>query len=332
MTGILKLKNQIKHYKWGSPDIIPGFLGIENKERFPFAEMWMGTHHAAPSLCEKDGKLFNLEEISGALPFLLKLIAVENPLSIQVHPDREQAKSGFLREEEIGLKIDDPKRNYKDQNQKNEILYALTPFTMMAGIKKTNDIISSYADASFDLRELMERLKELYPDDPSVHSTHCFNYITLKPGQAVFLPAKLPHFYISGFGIELMDNSDNVIRAGLTSKYVDENELNKVMDIEPFFPQIITPDNSPVFPYLFSGAAFSLTLIHSKEEEYIIGDTPAIGIVTEGSMRLLDKLYKKGESFFVPSDMNKLYLEGNFSLVLACRNDSCAALKKPGQG
>jgi len=133
---LYKLQNQIKHYEWGSKKLIPEFLNIENTKELPYAEMWMGTHNLSLSQTEADGRTVDLTEISGELPFLFKLLAVEQPLSIQAHPNKEQAEEGFNREESRGLSIKNPTRNYKDRNHKPEITCAITPFTLMAGFRE----------------------------------------------------------------------------------------------------------------------------------------------------------------------------------------------------
>ena len=144
MADIYKLDNQIKHYEWGSPDILPRFLGLENRDGFPWAEMWMGTHEGAPSQAEigENGKIrIDLKELAGGeLPFLFKLLAVEKPLSIQAHPNRSQAAEGFRRENEEGIPLESYTRNYKDPNHKPEILCALSPFTVMAGFRQPAEI------------------------------------------------------------------------------------------------------------------------------------------------------------------------------------------------
>jgi mannose-6-phosphate isomerase len=130
-----KLDNTVKHYAWGSPDRIPRLLGRENPEREPWAELWMGTHREGPSTTVLNGKTVALSELT-ELPFLLKFLAAETPLSIQAHPDLNQAREGFERENKAGIAPSDPKRNYKDPNHKPEILCALTPFTAMAGFRE----------------------------------------------------------------------------------------------------------------------------------------------------------------------------------------------------
>jgi len=137
---LYKLQNQVKHYEWGSPDLIPQFLNIENKKQDPCAEMWMGTYSHSLSKTDVDGRLVNLTDVSGELPFLFKLLAVEKPISIQAHPNKTQAEEGFNREESRGLSIKNPTRNYKDKNHKPEIMCALSPFTLMAGFREPDAI------------------------------------------------------------------------------------------------------------------------------------------------------------------------------------------------
>jgi len=294
MKKIYKLTNKFKYYEWGSLSFIPDFLGIAKDEKTPYAEMWMGTHRCAPSMIEENEKLINLEDKYGELPFLFKLIAVDSPLSIQVHPNEKQAIEGFQREEKKELQADDPKRCYKDRNKKNEIICALTPFTLLAGLKE-------------------ECNAEIY-------SPHHLNLITLQPGQAVFIPCGIPHTYIKGFGMELMNSSDNVIRGGLTNKYIDLIEFKKIINHHPYLPQIITPDSESYFNYPLSEICddFSLSMIHSDGKNLSLNQkNPAICLVTDGKLNIDNHCFKKGDSFYIENDYNELRLEGKFTLYMA---------------
>jgi mannose-6-phosphate isomerase len=95
----------------------------------------MGTHSEGPSTTVLEGKTVALSELV-ELPFLLKFLAAETPLSIQAHPDLNQAREGFERENKAGIPLSDPKRNYKDPSHKPEILCALNSFTAMAGFRE----------------------------------------------------------------------------------------------------------------------------------------------------------------------------------------------------
>jgi len=320
MIKIHKLQNQIKHYDWGSAKQIPDLLGIkDNDPEKPYAEMWMGTHPSAPSLAADSG--VSLKEISGELPFLLKLIAVEKPLSIQVHPNKEQAQEGFKRENDAGISIDSPLRNYKDRNEKNELICAITPFTIIAGFMEPNKIYASLGgDSLREQWDLVRKLESLFPHDVGVFSPLYLNIINLQPGQGLFLPAGTPHSYISGFGVELMTNSDNVIRGGLTSKHVDSDELKKISKPVPFIPQIITPCDEPLTCYPLTGENFSLYHIRGGKAVSFPNSGHSVCIVTEGELKTENQTFKKGESFYIPhcGKDAPLLLEGNFSLFAAC--------------
>ncbi|GBU27146.1 mannose-6-phosphate isomerase [Treponema sp. R8-4-B8] len=322
MTKIHKLQNKIKHYEWGSTRILPEFLGLakngNNDFKEPYAEMWLGTHPLGPSVTQVGGNSVSLKEISGELPFLLKLIAVEKPLSIQVHPNKKQARQGFERESEMGLEIESPVRNYKDQNNKSEIICAITPFTLMAGFKDIKEIYASLGAVSSEQTDLIKKLNSLYPQDSGVFSPLYLNLITLQPGQGLFIPPGVPHAYISGFGVELMTNSDNVIRGGLTHKHIDIDELKKIMPLVPFVPQVITPSDDTQVCYPLPGENFSLFYIHGGSvpfSECGVG----VFIVTEGELEIENQFFKKGESFYISHDKDApLLLKGNFSLFAAC--------------
>ena len=173
MSNILKLRNQVKHYEWGSTEMIPRFLGFQNAEGLPWAEMWMGTHRSAPSQVKsKSGKYVDLTEINGEpLPFLFKLLAACKPLSIQAHPNLAQAIEGFNQENASGIPIDSPHRNYKDSNHKPEILCAMSPFTVMAGFREPEQIaehLKAFLSAAPKLNEFfLPMLRALDAPSPS---------------------------------------------------------------------------------------------------------------------------------------------------------------------
>jgi mannose-6-phosphate isomerase len=140
MNGVYKLRNAIKHYEWGSAAYIPELLGLENGGRKPYAEMWMGTHPGGPSFAVSGTGEQPLSTVSGELPFLLKLLAAEKPLSIQAHPDEAQAKTGYAEENARRIPLDAPERSFKDPNHKPEIMCALTPFQALCGFRPTDEI------------------------------------------------------------------------------------------------------------------------------------------------------------------------------------------------
>ncbi|HVR18807.1 MAG TPA: mannose-6-phosphate isomerase, class I, partial [Polyangiaceae bacterium] len=116
------------------------------------AELWMGAHPAAPSVALTTSERSLLEltetepertlgaavlrEFQGRFPFLLKILAAAEPLSLQAHPTKEQAREGFAREEAAGIPRDAPNRNYRDANHKPELIAALTPFFALVGFRE----------------------------------------------------------------------------------------------------------------------------------------------------------------------------------------------------
>ena len=125
MPGIYSLKGTVKHYDWGGVSFIPSLLKIDNREKKPFAEYWMGTHPFGDSLVNTGGnELTPLSHIANAFPFLLKILDVKDMLSIQVHPSKAGAEEGFAKENTKGVPLDAPNRNYKDDNHKPELMVA----------------------------------------------------------------------------------------------------------------------------------------------------------------------------------------------------------------
>ena len=256
-----------QHYAWGDTSAIPDMVGQPVDGR-PWAEWWMGTHPLAPSTLD-DGA--PLQSVSGELPYLLKLMAAAQPLSLQTHPDRLQAAAGFKREEMLGIARDSPARTYRDAFAKPEMLCALTTFDTLCGFRPVDDTVSLLHELDahdlavvlqhekltttvtamyrneFDVTstiaacrkhdrveaELVNELADAYPGDPSVAVTLLLNRVLLGPGEAVFLGPGNLHAYLRGFGVEVMGNSDNVVRGGMTVKHVDVEELLDVLDFEP---------------------------------------------------------------------------------------------------
>ncbi len=131
---ILRLFGRVRTYDWGSPTAIYDLLG-EAPTGQPAAELWLGTHPGAPSQVETVGGLRPAADVVGPLPFLLKVLAAEKALSLQVHPDAARARTGFDDEESSGVPRDATRRRYRDRNHKPELLVALTPFRALAGVR-----------------------------------------------------------------------------------------------------------------------------------------------------------------------------------------------------
>jgi mannose-6-phosphate isomerase len=154
-----ELQNTVRHYPWGSRTVIPELLGEVTPADRPYAELWMGAHPDAPSVLSDGTPLDKAieqqsEALLGAdvrarfgdrLPFLLKVLAAEQPLSLQAHPTIEQAQAGFAAEEAAGVPRDDPTRTFKDRCHKPELLLALTPFEALCGFRPVEESLHCLA-------------------------------------------------------------------------------------------------------------------------------------------------------------------------------------------
>ena len=174
----LRLRNEVMHYAWGSHTALADLLGRAAPSAEPEAELWMGAHPSAPSRVQTDGGDVALDawiardpggvlgagvarRFDGRLPFLLKVLAVDRPLSIQAHPDLAQARAGFARENEAGIPLDAPLRCYRDENHKPELICALTPFRALNRFRETTEIVRGFrALGAADLDPLIDALAE----------------------------------------------------------------------------------------------------------------------------------------------------------------------------
>ncbi|MCL2467052.1 MAG: mannose-6-phosphate isomerase, class I [Micrococcales bacterium] len=296
-------------YAWGSSTEIQEIVGCDDPR---IAEAWFGAHPLAPS-SGPDGRSLDqfvsddprhalgegtVRRFGGVLPYLLKIIAADGALSLQVHPRLEAARAGFAAEEAAGIPRDAPRRNYRDPNHKPELVYALTRFEAMCGFRtprraaevlsglgtSLSDALSStlrdepsakgvrevftrlvtpeQAPAPDDVAQLVEAcrlrlesgspspradrtvvmLAAQFPGDPGVVTSLLLNPVTLRPGEALFIPAGGVHSYLHGLAVEVMASSDNVLRAGLTGKHVDVPEMLRNVDYVAAPPIRIAPE------------------------------------------------------------------------------------------
>lgn len=326
----LLLENPVQHYAWGSRTAIAELLGRAVPAPRPEAEMWMGAHPKAPSRIVDPPGLGRLDEallrdpvrllgrevcdrFGPELPFLFKVLAAAEPLSIQVHPGQQQAREGCQRENEAGIPIDAPHRNYKDPNHKPELVCALTSFVALHGFRPPAEIVRhlgslgipqvanvldrlARGEGSLALRALLAglltldaeesapvlrraaavtrrpgdqawewvgRLLEKHPGDMGALAPLYLNLVVLEPGQALYLDAGELHAYLHGTALELMANSDNVLRGGLTPKHVDVPELLDCLTFEPRPAGVVSPTRPQAGESVYATPAreFELALI-----------------------------------------------------------------------
>jgi mannose-6-phosphate isomerase len=155
---ISELSNVIQPYAWGSRRALAELRG-ESPSSTPEAELWMGAHPLAPSTLLTTGQTLEaaiaaapVEHLGSAitaqygerLPFLLKILAADEPLSLQAHPSIAQAVEGFAADEASGIALDAPVRNYKDQNHKPELLCALSEFWALCGFREVERTLALF--------------------------------------------------------------------------------------------------------------------------------------------------------------------------------------------
>ena len=171
-----RLTNAVKYYDWGSTSAIPAFLGTEPDGR-PVAEVWMGAHPSAPSwtggrslleMIESDPEGMLGERVTrehGArLPFLFKILAASRPLSLQVHPNREQAAAGFARENAASIPLAAPERSFHDDQHKPELILALTRFEGLCGFRSPRRVLELLEPLG---GPLADTVREVLLDDPT---------------------------------------------------------------------------------------------------------------------------------------------------------------------
>ncbi|UKK27285.1 mannose-6-phosphate isomerase [Enterobacter hormaechei] len=383
-----KLINSVQNYAWGSQTALTDLYGIANPDNLPMAELWMGAHPKSSSKIEDaSGQVRSLRDVIdadkaallgdkvanrfGELPFLFKVLCADQPLSIQVHPNKQASEIGFAKENAAGIPLDAAERNYKDPNHKPELVFALTPFLAMNAFCEFSDIISLLqpvagahnAIAHFLENPTAEALSELfasllnmqgeekshalavlkaalssqkgepwdtirviaefYPDDSGLFSPLLLNVVKLNPGEAMFLFAETPHAYLNGVALEVMANSDNVLRAGLTPKYIDIPELvaNVKFVAKPAAELLTQPVKNGAeldFPIPVDDFAFSLHDL-SADETAIAQESAAILFCVEGEATLhkgSERLVlKPGESAFVAANESPVSVSGTGRLA-----------------
>lgn len=264
-----------RHYDWGDTESIPKLFGLDPDGR-PWAEMWFGTHHLAPSHLDRpDGPA--LSDVVGEMEMLVKILAAARPLSLQTHPTIAQAIDGYEREERAGIAITAFERMYKDRSDKPEILVALTDFEALCGFKPASESVTMFESMGWhDEAEVLAsggiehylawsfartdqpsldrcppwltQVARLHPSDPGLRVAPLLHHVVLRPGQALSLPAGNLHAYLSGCGLEVMNSSDNVVRAGFTSKHIDVAELLAILDTTPMADPVSDPDSDGRYP------------------------------------------------------------------------------------
>jgi mannose-6-phosphate isomerase len=353
------LEGVVQPYAWGGQLFIPELLGRSAEAGKPAAEYWLGVHPGGPSrilldgsartslpdLIRSDPQRYLGERVLADfenLPFLLKVLDVEGMLSIQVHPTREGAREGFVRENALGIPLDAPQRNYRDENHKPEVMVALGEFwllhgfrcdveSVLASVPELSGLADIFREGGIEglyrhvmelpqeavdalLLPLAQRIVPQYlqgrldksssdfwagrilagsaPDfrniDRGVFSIYFFNVVHMHAGQAIFQGAGIPHAYLEGRNVELMSNSDNVLRAGLTPKHVDIPELMRHTSFEPVVPTVM--DGLPEgaykrYPCPVPDFSIDTLDLRAGDSQELLAEGPEIWLQMSGRVR-----------------------------------------------
>jgi mannose-6-phosphate isomerase len=369
--GVLAIDGVVRDYAWGSRTAIQRLAGLPEDGR-PIAELWFGAHPDGPSGVPEHGASLDaliagdpdamlgpnaVSQFGPRLPFLLKLLAADRALSIQVHPNRAQAMAGFAAEDAAGIPRDAPGRNYRDPNHKPELLCALTPFEALCGFRPVADTLMLLdALALPELGFLARRLRgpdplraafiELldlddpgalvaavarratpdgplrpvwlavqdFPGDVGVLLTLLLNHVRLEPGEAIYLGAGTVHCYLRGLGVEIMANSDNVLRCGLTPKHVDVAELVRITDLtELADPRWAASDDGFRVPV----PDFRLRPVDVDGEHPLTDAGPCIVLCHAGEVDVGGIAITPGHSVFVPAGATGVVLRGTGRVFVA---------------
>ena len=373
--NIVKIRGVVKNYAWGNRDFIPSLIGGYDGQ--PQAELWLGGHPSGDadvngerlsSFIFENREYLGSEDwakYSGRLPFLMKVLAIEKPLSLQCHPSSAQAELGWKREEVLrkaGKEV-----SYQDDNEKCEMILALSPISALCGFRSIDEIradlshvipssyeavikpfsdslehlfkslfsldkplkdsiltelgsaISSSASFSngFLTREgIVKECLEEYAGDIGSLFPYLMNVVHLSPGEAMAIRPGTLHAYVLGNGIEVMNDSDNVLRGGLTKKRIDLDELCAIMDFSPLNVEKCSASIDSHGRTLYSSPSDKFSLLSVSSGEYdVSGEGVSIAIVTEGrvtfSCGLQSLTLEKGESALIASgEAYKMTVEG----------------------
>ena len=378
------IEGVVRNYQWGSLTAIPELLGRPGTGE-PWAEWWLGAHPAAPAMvgarAEPLDRLIAADPLTalgpavaaryGRLPFLLKVLAAAEPLSLQVHPGAADAEAGFEREEAMGIARDGPQRMFRDRSAKPELLCALSTFEALCGFRdppRTAALLDTLDTSVLDplrarldtrsgapMRGLLEWLLGLdptaaaalaesatevcavsraddewsgvrsavaalgahYRGDIAVVVALLLNHVVLAAGEALFVDGGCLHAYLGGTAVELMADSDNVVRGGLTSKHVDAATLMEIVDATPAPVPIQIPERTAdAVVYRPPVAEFCLWRL-DVDGPLSLEAAPAVLLCIEGCVDANGIKLDRGTAAFSGADETHLVLQGQGTVFCA---------------
>jgi mannose-6-phosphate isomerase len=368
---MLRISAAVQNYDWGSPTAIPAFLG-EAATGEPVAELWFGTHPLGTSQVTGPNGARPLSDLVGDLPFMLKMLAPAQPLSIQVHPASALAASGFAAENAAGIALTDPTRDYRDPFHKPEMVYALTPFETLVGLRPVEEAVRLLAplddpvaksllarsdagavgmvefllssppeaaaidsfvaacaaqlDAGTDIGRgylTVVETAHVHPGDPGPAVALLMNRLTLESGTSAFIGSGLIHAHLFGLCLEVMAASDNVFRAGLTTKRINPqgvlDSLDTADSVEPAIAPVAFGSATKIFD---PGTGLFALAVTAGDEARLPGSGQRILLCLDGDVELVAESGERiklvrGQAAFVTADDGSLAARGRGTTALA---------------
>lgn len=337
--------NPVRHHAWGSLHDIPALLGID-PDGAPYAELWLGAYEDDSSTVEVAGEdrlLCDVLAASERLPFLAKILAIDTPLSLQLHPASGagvkpellyalqpcRALCGFRSSEQVKALLDDVgplhwlRRLLTDRQ--DSLRYVMAELLGSSG-RELVPLVSAALHRMPRWAETagaVEELRTLHPDDPAALAPLLLEPIGLSPGDAMFCAPGQPHTYLSGFGFEVQASSAAVVRGGLTSKPVDSERFVAELDTRVGARRIL-PRHEEMEDVFDAGVEqFALGIMRKVDGELPRVAGPEILLCTEGSYRVADAegslRLDRGDSAFVPAQDGRLSAQGEGLLLRVTR-------------
>ncbi|KAL6440699.1 hypothetical protein ACFW04_003278 [Cataglyphis niger] len=290
----MELKCAVQTYNWGKygmDSIVATLMKSANAdfvvdEQKTYAELWMGTHENGPSYL-KDTDI----SLQKYIQENTKVLGETNVRRLLQATD--SMISDALRQCFYSLMTCDS----------NEVAQQLR--NLIDRLHNTDDSYRQWIKA-----DLLKRLHADYPGDVGCFTIYLFNYITMQPGEAIYIEPNIPHAYLSGDCIECMACSDNVIRAGLTSKLKDVPTLIQILlfecesasarKIQPFREDVFTEVFRPPVPEF---AVAKITLPPGRPSHNLKQrNSASILLIVSGKAEISSKIFSRGSVLFIPAN------------------------------
>ena len=342
-NNVKVVKGALKEYLWGKPNGLAQWTDSTNKNQ---AELWFGDHESNPSI---DIKTNSVLKTKSSYPLLIKLLCANEPLSIQVHPDFDTAEEKFSefklsdtngKDEMIfaleefhayaGIRDKSSLKNIlnnltfkneaailKDLDPDNEfsrnakIIFSLNEQDLVKVIEKLKQNLNNLNLLSQEIKAL-NKIIEKYPKDPGVLLCLLMNFYVLQKGEAIHVRPGTPHSYVYGLGVEVMTNSDNVLRMGLTNKELNiEAALSIVKDYEIQVLKLPTSDGIHIYK---PETSFELLVIDNAVKAEIESDFSCIlNIEGETNIKIGSEeiLIKPGQAALSTQNISQIQVKGH---------------------